>query len=158
MTEPIRTSEDGQPPLGWEVPFPGCVQDVYLVGLPTDAKHFPEEVLGGWTVFLHKPVAKVSSEDGGLADPWRTKNHDALTVLRFGRVKGVLSVLLANLAVPGLTVENQSCQLIQRGSLAGLAAVGSGQLPHGCPWARLLFLFPLRRGHFKYPQTCFNPR
>lgn len=41
ITEKIHTSEDRQPPLGWEVPFPGCIQDVNLVGLPTDAKQFP---------------------------------------------------------------------------------------------------------------------
>lgn len=132
MTEPLRTCEDRQPPLGWEIPLPGRVQDVNLVGLSADTKEFPEEILGGGIVLLNKSVPKISSEDGGLADPWRAENHQALTVLRLGGIKGVLSVLLANLALPGLPVENQSCQLIQRGSLAGMAAVGSGQLSCGC--------------------------
>lgn len=56
MTEPIRTSEDRQPPLGWEIPFPGRVQDVNLVGLSADTKEFPEEILGGGIVLLHKSV------------------------------------------------------------------------------------------------------
>lgn len=149
MTEPIRTSEDRQPPLGWEIPFPGRVQDVNLVGLSADTKQFPEEILRGGIVLLNKSVPKVSSQDGGLANPWRTKNHDALTVLWLSGGKGILSLILANLALPGLSMENQSCQLIQWRSLAGMAAVGSGQLPHCCPRTRLLFLFPLRRCHFE---------
>lgn len=133
MTEPIRTSEDRQPPLRWEIPFPGRVQDVNLVGVSADTKQFPEEILGGGLVLLHKSVPEVPSQDGGLADPWRAENHDALAVLRLGGAQGVLSVLLANLSLPGLAAENQSCQMIQRGSLAGMAAVGSGQLPRSRP-------------------------
>lgn len=33
-----RTSEDRQSALGREVPFPGRIQDVNLVGFPADAK------------------------------------------------------------------------------------------------------------------------
>ena len=61
MTESIRTSEDGQPPLGWEIPLPGRVQDVNLVGLPADTEQFPEEILGGGAVLIHKSVPKISS-------------------------------------------------------------------------------------------------
>ena len=79
------TCQDGQPPLGREVPLTRCVQQIHLISFSSDVEQLPVEVLCCGLVVLFKVVPQEPPQDVGFAHFGSTEHHHSVTVPGLGQ-------------------------------------------------------------------------